>query len=269
VQWVSENLNMGITYLDIGKAFDAQLGYVPVTGVRSTTVFAIYKTLLSTDLQKKFLVGGGINDTKDRNDVLVYDHSYAIVQMQMANGGSIQLTLLPSVDNVARAFALFAGRVNIPAARYNALSYNFRVSTAPRLPVVATLGYTGGDLFAGTQSSPTGSLQVNLGSFTTNGSYQYFLVRYNGQEINAQQVTAGATYSYSPLARSTITVSGNTLVDRAVAQFITIYQFGLLSTLSFVVSKSTGANQIAPNQWLGPNAPLSVYLSLAYGVSPF
>jgi hypothetical protein len=267
--FATENFNLSASYLDVGTAFDAQLGLVPVTGSRSTWITVGYKELLGSDLQKKITLYAGLNDTKDRGDVLIYDNAFAQALLTLNNGAQILARFTPSIQNITTPLPLNAGRLTITDGRYAQMDYELYYRSAARLPVVVTLDYQGGDLYAGQVQSPAVTLELNLGRFSTSSQYQFYDIRYNGQELSGHQVSSVTSFSYSSLAKTTLVVQANTLINRAVAQLVNSYWFGLLSRVSLVVSKSTGGNTVGPDLWLGSGAPFSAELSFSYGLSPF
>jgi hypothetical protein len=269
VDWNSRDFYAATTYTEIGGSFDAQLGYVPLVGVRSNVVQAGYTPFINADLLQQIFLEAGINDTRRLNEELVFAHGNADANLVLTNGATIKVSALPAVENVTAQFPLFAGRVNVLPGHYDVMVYQTDVSTAPRRPVVASLGYQAGDLFGGRQRSPYGGLELNLGHFTSNAMYHLFVIQYEGQLFVGHQVDTVLSYSYTPLARTTLIVNANTLIDRAVAQFVTSYRFGLLSTVALVIAKSTGVTPVPASQWLTAQAPFSAVLSFAFGLSPF
>jgi hypothetical protein len=268
--WTSENLFVLMALLDTGDSFDGQLGYVPVTGARTTWMTVGYKQFLSSDQQKKLLLVAGLNDTRNnRNDALVYDHAFAQANLTLANGGRVSAQVYPANDNVIAPFKLFANRITVNPGLYRQMAMEIDVSTAVRLPVVGSISYKSGDLFAGQQRQATGEIDLNLGRLATASSYTFYTITYDAQELIGHSVAAKATYNYTPLARTMLIVQANTLIDRAVAQLVTTYTFGLLSTLSLIISKSTGAVPLRADRWFGSEAPFTALASFAFGMSPF
>ncbi len=266
--WTSEDFYANASYMDIGSAFDAQLGFVPITGIRSNVFAAGYTPVLRSDLVQQLWIEGSGNFTKDRNDVRVYDRGVVSGRVDLLHGGTVQVQALPSIENVLTPFPLFAGRLTVPAGQYNVMDFQATVKTAPRRPVVFGVGYLTGDLFGGQRQSPSVTLGLNLGRFSSKTLYQLFLVRYGSQEFIGHQVSGTAGYSYTPLARTTLVVQANTLIDRAVVQLVTSYTFGLLSTLSLVLVRTTGTTEVPVEEWVR-QSNLSAILSFTYGLSPF
>jgi hypothetical protein len=268
VDWTSEDLFASTSYMDIGTAFDAQLGYFPITGIRSNFFSAGYTPVLRNDLVQQLSISGSLNLTRDRSDVRIYDRGTIDAFARLINGGIVEVTAMPAIENVLQSFPLFAGRLTVPAGQYDVMVLQANVSSAIRRPVVVALGYLAGDLFGGQRQSPSVNLGLNLGPWSSNALYELFIVRYGSQEFVGHQVSGTASISYTPLAKSTLVVQANTLIERAVAQLVTSYTFGLLSTVSLVLVRTTGVNVVPTNQWV-TGSSFSAILSLAYGISPF
>ncbi|MGH7285970.1 MAG: DUF5916 domain-containing protein [Polyangiaceae bacterium] len=267
--WLSQDFTATTSYTDIGSALDAQLGYVPVTGIRSNYFEAAYTPVIDADLVQQLSFDANLNLTRDRTDVRVFDRANATATAYLINGGEIQVQASPAIENVAFPFPLFAGRLTIPRGQYDVMVLQAAAYTAPRAPVVFGAGYLAGDLFDGQRQAPFVNFGLNLGRFAETSNYQLFIIRYNNQSFVGHQVGVSAAYNYTPLAKTTLNVQANTLIERAVAQLVTSYTFGQLSTVSLVISKSTGSVDVPTTQWASPQAPLTAILSFAYGISPF
>jgi hypothetical protein len=269
LDWSSQDFYASAAYVDVGKAFDAQLGYFPLTGVRSEILAAGYTPVIRNDLVQQVLLESQLTLARDRGDQRIFDRGAVSASAVTIEQAVIQAQLLPAIEQVAQDFPLANGRVNVLAGRYDQLGYSINATTAPRRTVVGGLGYLGGDLFAGRRRAPSASLGLNLGRFTTTVLYRLFLVNYGTDSIEGHQISARAGYSYTPLAKSTLVVETNTFASRGLAQFITSYTFGELSTIALVVRGTSGSTlQERAADWNDrPN--VSAVLSFAYGITPF
>jgi len=269
IDWTSQDFYASVAYVDVGKAFDAQLGYFPLTGVRSQLVGAGYTPVVRNDLLQQVQIEGQLLLAQDRADRRVFDRGVVSASASTIDQASIEVRVSPAIEQVAVDFPLANGRVTVPAGRYEQMALTLAASTAPRRPVVATLGYVGGDLFTGRQRSPSLTLGLNLGRFNASALYRLYLLDFPGVSLEGHQVSARASYAYGPLARSTLFVETNTLSARAVVQFVTSYTFGELSTVALVVRGTSGSTleQRALDWHDTPST--SAMLSFAWGLSPF
>lgn len=265
----AQDFHARMTHADIGTAFDAQLGFVPLTGVRSDTIAGGYTPVVRNDLIQRFYFEGQLTLARDRSDARVYDRGAINATIETPELAYLDVAVLPAIEQVASDFRLANERVLVTAGRYETMVLRMTAGTAPRLPVVASVRYQAGDLFAGTLRSPSFTLGLNLGRFTSTTLYRLFLVHYGDTSLVEHQVSATAGFSYTPLAKSTLVIESNTLAGRALAQFLTSYTFGALSTVSLVLRATSGSTvqQIAEDWFDRPG--YSGIVSFAYGLTPF
>ena len=85
-----------------------------------------------------------------------------------------------------------------------------------------------------------------------------------GHELNAN-----ASFFYSPRAKTTLVVVGNTVAARAAAQLATTVQMWTASTLTVALRATSGSTIDVPaNHWFdGPD--YSAIVAFALGVAPF
>lgn len=270
LSWASEDYNASVTYLDISKDFDGQLGFFPLTGVRSTIFTAAYTPVLRNDLVRQVLLETSLNRTKNQDYTPVYDRVVLGATALFLNSGSVSVKVLPSVEEVAQDFKIAGNRLTIPKGHYDVLATQFTASTAPRAHVVGSLGYLEGDLFGGYRRVPSVGMKLNLGPYAGTVLYQLFLFHYGTQDLTGHQVSLRSTYAYTPLARTTLAIEANSLTLRAVTRLVTTYTFGTLSTVSLALTETTGANLLNPSDTVWYSNPnFTAILSFAYGFTPF
>jgi hypothetical protein len=250
VDWESQDFYASASYLQIGTAFDAQLGYFPLTGVKSEVLAAGYTPVIRNDLIQQVSIESQVTIARNMVDQRIFDRVAVSASAVTLEQAQIQVQALPSIEQVYEAFPLGSGRVNVDPGRYEQLGLAFNATTAPRRRVVAGIGYLGGDLFAGKRRSPSANLALNLGRVTSSVLYRLFVVDYNGSRATGHQISAQAAYAYTPLARSTLMIETNTFSSRGLIQFVTAYTFGELSTIALVVRGVSGSSLA----WRSPHA---------------
>ncbi len=257
------------SHTDVGTAFDAQLGFFPLTGARTEVFAAGYTPVVKNDLLQQVFLDAQITLARDRAETRIFDRGIVGAAVSTPSGGFFQVEVEPGIEQVARDFTLANERVQVLAGRYDVMVLKLYATTAPRRPVVARVGYLTGDLFAGTRRAPSLTIGLNLGRFTSSVLYRLFLVRYGESSLTEHQVSATAGYAFTPLAKSTLVIETNTLQGTALAQFITSYTFGALSTVALVVRGTSGSTvqEVARDWYDRPN--ISGILSFALGLSPF
>jgi hypothetical protein len=268
--WKSQDVYAQATYLDVGKAFDAPLGFFPITGVRSEQFAAGYTPVLRSDLVQQVLIDGQLAIAKDRDtDERIFDRGVAAVTIQTIQSAMVQIGVAPAIENVTAPFPIGNGRITVAPGTYRVLVTQIDFLSAPRGRVVWGLGYTGGDLFDGHRRSPSATFGLNLGRFTTRMKYQLFLLKYGDEEFPGHELDANMSYAYTPRARTTLIVDANTVAARATAQLVTSIQFWTASTISLALRGTSGStiDTLAQDIWDNPN--FSAILSFALGVTPF
>ncbi|XXT17142.1 DUF5916 domain-containing protein [Sorangium sp. So ce429] len=269
--WASQDFNAGASFLGVDEAFDPQLGFVPATGILSTTFHGAYTPLVTSDLIRQVLLEASVTRTTGLDDTRVYDRGTFGISAEALNRSLLAVRLMPSIEQVADDFKIAADRITIPAGRYNVLVAQISLDTPPRRVVEAHLGYTEGDLFGGYQRALNARLKVNRGRFSGSATYELTGLRYGGRRLVGHRISTSNTFTYTPLARTTLIVEANTLTLRSIAQLVSSYTFGELSTASLTFSGGTGQTTLNLGdgaRWYD-NASFSAVASFAYGFSPF
>jgi len=271
IGWKSQDVYAKATLLDIGKDFQAPLGFFPITGVRAETVAAGYTPVVRSDLVQQVFLDTQLSIVRDRSDdTLVYRRAVVSAGIQTIDGAVISANVQPSTENVTEAFPIGNGRIMVMPGSYKVTATQFDFTSPPNRTLVFGVHYTGGDLFEGTRRAPGATVGLNLGRFLARATYQLYLMKFEdqNQSFYGHDVNLSASYAYTPLARSGIVLEADTVAARGTAQFTTTYQFGLLSALTLAVRGQSGStlDMAAPGTFDHPS--LTAILSFAYGISP-
>jgi hypothetical protein len=268
--WKSQDVYAQATYMDIGKSFEAPLGFFPITGVQSEQFAAGYTPVLRSDLVQQVLIDGQLTLAKDRDTgARIFDRGVVAGSIQTIQQALVQVGVAPAIENVTAPFPIGNGRITVAPGTYKVLVTQIDFLSPPRARVVWGLGYTGGDLFDGLRRAPSATFGLNLGRFSTRAKYTLFLLRYGPEEFAGHEIDANASYAYSPRAKTTLIVDANTVAARATAQLVTAIQFWTASTISLAVRATSGSTiDIAALDW-SDNPNVSAILSFALGVTPF
>jgi hypothetical protein len=271
VAWASQDFGASASVSSVSAGFDPQLGFVARTGVRTTKFSAAYTPLVADDLVRQVLIETALTRATHQDDSPLYTRASLGFSMEALNRAAVSVWVLPSVEYVDRAFTIAADRLLIEPGRYDVLAGEIALDTPPRRTLQGHLGYTEGDLFAGYQRSVNGRLALNLGHLYSALLYELTSLHHGTSTLWGHRVSARSTVTYSPAARTTLIIEANTLTLRSVAQLVSSYTFGELSTLSLALSHATG--QAAPNagaeaRWYD-HPSFSAVTSFAYGFSPF
>jgi Carbohydrate family 9 binding domain-like/Domain of unknown function (DUF5916) len=270
IAWRSQDFYAQATYMDIGKAFDAPLGFFPITGVRSEQFAVGYTPVIRSDLVQQVFIDTQMALARDRDtDQRVFDRGVVAASVQTIQQAIVQVGVQPAIENVSTPFPIGNGRITVPPGSYKVLVTQVDFSSAPRRTIVWGVGYVGGDLFDGQRRAPSATFGLNLGRLSTRAKYQVFILSYGPERFTGHQLDASATYSYSPLAKTTLLVGTNTVSARAVAQLVTAVQFWTASTVSLALRGVSGSTIDTPAQDWYDRPDFSAIVSMAVGVTPF
>jgi hypothetical protein len=277
VGWASNEFNARAGYTEVSSGYDSQLGFVPVAvvsdGARISNFTAAYTPLVGNDLVARARVGASLSHATTTRDTLVYERATVDFGAYMTNDAYVSVSAKSSRDVVATPFGLIGGdpernippKIAVAAGEYQTLGFRGEISTPPRRSVEGALQYEEGGLFGGYQRAPGATLAVNLGRFSQSTNYMYFIARgAGGEKAKAHLLKVAAQIAYGPLARSVLVVEANSYNPYAAVQLTNSIQFGMLSSVSLVLSQRAGSVE----RWF--DAPEQrIVLTFMYGLSPF
>jgi hypothetical protein len=214
-----------------------------------------------------------LQQVRDRdNDNLIYKRPVISGSVQTIEGAELSLGVSPATEVVTQMFPIGNGTIMVPPGTYKVTGTQFELSSPPNRMLVFGVHYLGGDLFDGTRNAPGATLGVNLGRLTARASYYLYILKFRDQLLSffAHDFSFTASYSYTPLARTTAVLNYDTVAMRSSALISTTYQFGKLSALTLSVRGAGGStfDKVAINSAY-ENGTLTAVLSLQLGFSPF
>ena len=271
-QWKSQDFYAKATLLDVGKDFQAPLGFFETTGVLAETVAGGYTPVVRSDhVQQVFIETQLANVRDDTTDALIYRRAVISGSLQTIDGAEIAVAVQTATENVETAFPI-GSHITIPVGLYHPVGTQFQLLSPPDKDVVFGVSYIGGDLFDGTRRAPGGMLGLNLGRFTARLNYTFYLLKFVDQTppvtFYGHDVALTASYSYTPLARTAVVLDLDTVASRASALVTTSIQFGTLSAVTLSIRGSSGSTYNTPETDTFAAADLSAIVSLQLGVSP-
>ncbi len=271
-QWKSQDVYAKATLIDIGKGFTAPLGFFPITGVVGETVAAGYTPVVRADLVQQVFIDTQLSTVRDRDsDALVYRRAVIEASFQTIDGAIIGAAVQPADENVLTPFPIGNGRIVVKPGEYSPVGTQFDINSPPSRAFVFGLHYSGGDLYDGTRNAPGAMVGLNLGRFSTRVSYALYLLKFEdqNQDFIGHDLNISASYSFTPLARTTLVLEADTVAARGTALLTTTVQFGQLSSLTFAVRGASGSTFDVAAQGAFDNPNVTAILSLVLGVSPF
>ena len=272
--WKSQDVYAKATLLDIGKGFQAPLGFFPITGVRAEEAAAGYTPVVRSDLVQQVFVDSQLAIVRDHDtDALVYRRAVVALGIQTIEQAIISFSVQPAIENVTEQFQI-GNRITVPMGQFNVLGTQFDVTGPPGRTFVYGIHYNGGDLYNGTRRAPGGMIGLNLGRFTTRLNYTLYILDFpaspgiDAQNFYGHDISLSSTVSYSSLARSTLVLEADTVAGRGTALLTTTLQFGALSALTLSIRGSSGATIAQPMLDTFDSGNLTTILSLTLGASP-
>jgi hypothetical protein len=271
--WRSQDVYAKASLLEVGKDFQAPLGFFETTGVHAETVAAGYTPVVRSDHVQQVFVDTQLSIVRDSDsDALLYRRAVVSGTLETIDGAYIHAGVGPSTETVLTPFPIGNGRVIVPAGSYKVLGTAFDLTSPPDRAFVFGLHYIGGDLFDGTRRAPGGMVGVNLGRLAARLSYTLYELKFEDQmpavSFYGHDAAFTASYAYTPLARTTVVVEADTVAARASALAATTIQFGTLSAVTLSVRGTSGSTFDKPAMHTFDNKNVTAILSLQLGASP-
>jgi len=270
--WKSQDVYAKATLLEIGKDFQAPLGYFPITGVTAETTAAGYTPVVRSDLVQQIFLEAQLSIVRDRDsDALIYRRAVIAGSIATIDGALISVQVQPSTEGVTAPFPIGNGRITVPIGTYKVMGTQVDLTSPPNRTVVYGVHYSGGDLYEGTRHAPGVMFGLNLGRFTTRLNYVLYDLDFPdlNQHFYGQDASLAATFSYTPLARTTLTLEADTVAARGTALLTTTLMFGQLSAVTLSIRGTSGSTIDVAAMNTFDNPDLSAILSLSLGASPF
>lgn len=270
--WRSREFYAKATLLDVGKDFQAPLGFFETTGVRAETAAAGYTPVLRAHHVQQVFIEAQLSQVSDRDrGDLVYRRPVFSGSLQSIEGAFLSVSVSPATEVVGEAFPIGNGAIMVPPGTYRMTTTQVDLTTPANGRFVFGVHYLGGTLFDGTRNAPGATLGLNLGRLTASATYYLYRLQFPDQMLRfyAHDVSFAASYAYSPLARTTAVVTYDTLSARSSALATTSLQFGKLSAITLSVRGAGGSTFNTPAMHPFDNGTLTAILSLQLGASPF
>lgn len=270
--WRSQDIYLKSTLLDIGKGFQAPLGFFATTGVRAETVAVGYSPLVHADHVQQVFLEAQLSQVRDRDrGDLLYKRSVIAATVQTTEFAQLGLSVSPATEVVTEMFPIGNGKILVPPGTYHVTSVQVDVFSPPSRTYVLALHYSGGDLFDGVRNAPGATVGLNLGRLTARANYALNILKFPDQSRTLYEhgVSFSASYAYSPLARTLVVLTADTVAARASALVTTALQFGKLSAVTLSMRGASGSTFDQPAMNTFDNATFTAVLSFQLGISPF
>lgn len=196
--WKSDRFNYGLTYLDIGERFNAEMGFIPRVDVRNTRAKAGWTPRPGWKGVRQ-LSFTGMTDYFENHDGRVESRNHSVeFQLTRQDNANVRVTVLRDFEFLAAPFRL-AG-VDLPVGGYGWTTSGLSYSSNQSKRVYGTAGVDFGGFYSGDLRSFRGSLNFVLGRtllFEPNYTRNHILLpgrpRYVTNTLNTR-----VSYSLSP-----------------------------------------------------------------------
>ncbi len=200
VRYPNDFLNLSYSWQEIGANFNPQLGFVPRSGVRISTlssslgprpnVWNIRKVSFSFDITNYF----------NRNYNAVETRTYTITPLGLDfhSGHSLSYSLTHNFERLFEPFRIHTG-IEIPVGGYSFLQHNFSFQGPDNKPLSYGASYVKGEFYSGHSDELSGSLSWRKSAqLTASVEFSRYWVRLKEGNFNTFLALFRFNYCFSP-----------------------------------------------------------------------
>jgi len=188
-----------VSYLDIGRSFNPEMGYIQRTDIRRSEVsitFSPRPQRWASILRQFFLTTTGMYQTDDYNRVLNREATATFIA-DFENTSKLTLTARQAFEYLEEDFEIRPGLV-IPRERYNNTTFLGTLNFDRSKPINGSVNVNGGEFYSGT--SYGGGLGINVKThyrFQANINYKYNRVKLPIGDFHTNHLSLRVRYSFS------------------------------------------------------------------------
>ncbi len=200
VRYPNDFLNLSYSWQEIGANFNPQLGYVPRSGVRISTLSSSLGPRPNVWSIRKATFSFGVTNYFNRNYNAVETRTYTITPLGLNfhNGGSLTYSLVHNFERLFRPFGIHAG-VLIPTGGYSFLQHNLSFRGPANKPLTYSASYVKGGFYSGNSDQLSGSLSWRKSARLTTGfELGQYWVRLKEGNFDTSRMLFRFNYSFSP-----------------------------------------------------------------------
>ncbi|MGE3276594.1 MAG: DUF5916 domain-containing protein [Vicinamibacterales bacterium] len=198
VQWQSDRMNLSSTYTDIGRRFNAEMGFIPRVDIRHTQASAAYTPRPRWPGVRQLELEGGV-DYYENHDGRVESRTYtASATLQRQDSSNANLTLTRDYDFLPRGFGV-AGTTLAPGG-YSWDNVSARVNTNSSKRVYGGATVETGGYYSGRKQTVRGNLSFLLGkTLLFEPNYTWNRITLPGRPVyTSNVVNFRVSHSFSP-----------------------------------------------------------------------
>jgi len=199
VAWRSDQWELGATYLDVARDFNAEMGFITRTDIRNPRA-QVSRTWRPKIREVKSLRADLNFDRYDNHEGIEISRGYdAAFTWQRPNGANTVVSASRDFDRLTRPFSTFAGVIPPGAYWWNTYRASYTSSTTGT-KVGGSLGVEGGGYYDGRKQSLKAALNlVPSRTLLIETSYTRNQLQLPGREdASSNVIGARVSYSFSP-----------------------------------------------------------------------
>ncbi|MGE3276587.1 MAG: DUF5916 domain-containing protein [Vicinamibacterales bacterium] len=159
--WKSDRFNYGLQYADIGRDFNAEMGFIVRTDIRSTKAKAAWTPRPRWRGMRQLFVNGTLEYFENHAGKLVSRTQGLEVQLQRQDTSSLKLTANHEFDSPPVPFA--TGGTTVPVGDYAWTNYGATWTTNQAKRVYGSVSAEAGGYYNGDRQTYTAAINFQLG----------------------------------------------------------------------------------------------------------
>lgn len=263
--WKSEAFEAGLSYIDVGEEFNADLGYFERTGIRRTQAYAEYIAQIHSDLVRTVTML--LNRTETFSNVPERSYLYPVdfpdqgvlfseklrtslsATARLLDEADLNVTFTEGDDTLISP-AFFAGRrIAVTPGSYPTSLVSVSLESAPQRALNLRVSYGEGTAFGWVQRDFTSAVSVRHAWFGAQLLYQHIILDLGpavvsqrfpaaDRSLTGDRVSGLAVVSPTPDLRFQASVEMNTFDPTGTGQFIASWRLRNLTHLALIASRS-------------------------------
>jgi len=162
--WLSPSWSIYGEYIDLQENFNAEVGFVPRTGIRTSKFHGEWDPRPGRWGIRMFDPMWNITYTTDQNNRLLTGRIHHMIGTYFENGSSMTVWYNDHFEQLDIPFTIYGQDVTIPPGTYRFGEWNYRYRSDPSRRLYGEAGYSPQTFFGGTRVNTTATLGVRATS---------------------------------------------------------------------------------------------------------
>ena len=196
--WTNDRFDTGVTYVDIGERFDAEMGFIPRTDIRNPQVRAAWTPRPRWRGVRQLTIGGSATYFESHAGRVASRNQEAAFAASLQDSSAIQIALTRDFDELPFDWAV--GRGTIPAGGYDWNTFKASYASNQSRRVYGSIETDFGGYYGGDKQTVAGSLNfLPRETLLVETSYTRNRITLPGQPVYSTNVlSTRVSYSFSP-----------------------------------------------------------------------